>query len=142
MDNYIANSNGLADELDELLDEFDAREAGVALFKRLGDDLFEMSDEEEDEALKFLGRTAGQRSKVLRKLDAEAAASIILRARYFAIVGHRQMLIAQRIYENVVGSGYRAATEYAARTAINTSVYPDASKVVRSFNPYARPRSR
>jgi tRNA G26 N,N-dimethylase Trm1 len=93
-------------------------------------------------ALKFLGRMPSQRAKVLAKLGEDASATLILRARYLCMISHRQLLIAQKVYESVVRMGYRAAAEHAARTGINTSVYPALSKVVRTFNPHARPRSR
>lgn len=142
MDNYISNAHGLAEELDELLDECDVREESVALFEKHGDTLFDMSDAEKESALKFLGRTAGQRSKVVGKLDASEAACLILRARYCALTAYQQLQIAQSMYLNVVGTGYRAAAEYAARVAINTSLVPKPSTVVRRYNPYARPRMR
>lgn len=142
MDNYISNTHGLAEELDELIDECDLREESVALFEKHGDALFEMSDAEEESALTFLGRTVGQRSKVVGKLDADEAACLILRARYFALAACQQLQIAQRMYQSVVGTGYRAAAEHAARVAINTSLLPEPSTVVRRYNPYARPRMR
>lgn len=129
---YEANVNGLSDQFDSLLDEHSVRSAGIAVFRARGDTLFEMTEEEADEALKFLGKTPLQRDKNLSKLNERAAATLILRARYLCIVAYRQIQLANHVAEGVVGSGYRAAAVFAARTAITTTVFPSPSKVVRA----------
>jgi hypothetical protein len=136
---YPAEINGLAEELDELLDEIEVRDAGVAQFEKVGDRLFAMTPEETEKALKFLSQTPSQRGKALGKLDDTSAAVLILRARYLCLMSYKAMNFAEEFF-HVPGQGYRSAAEYGARLAIKASFAPPGTSVVRRFSPYSRPR--
>ncbi len=138
---YPAEINGLAEELDYLLDEIEVRDAGIARFEAVGDKMFAMTTEETEKALKFLAQTPSQRDKALRKLDETAAAVLILRARYLCMMSYKAMNFAEEFFY-VPGKGYRSAAEYGARLAIGASFAPSPTSVVRGASPYVRPRLR
>lgn len=127
---YPLEMHSLAGELDNLLDELEVRAVGVKLFDSKGAALFNMDGEEVSKALKFLKQTPSQRLKAVAKMDAAAAATLVLRARYVCMMGENAMEFAENFFY-VVGMGYRQAAEYSASHALKANFHPDLAKVVR-----------
>lgn len=127
---YPESVRAIADELAELLREEPLRSAAFRVLAGIGEEgLLGMKDADADKALKLLSQTPSQRSKALARLDAPAAATLVLQARYLGLLSYAAFRIADRLFD-IRGSSYRGAAERGARLALSAREAPSLADVL------------
>lgn len=131
---YPSEVRAIADELSQLLEEEPLRTAAFRVVGTLGEDgLFDMGQDDVLKAIKLLSQTPSQRDRTLGRLDDEAAATLILRARYVGLMSQAAFEIADGLAD-IRGSSYRSAAERGARLALGVSMAPSLEDVLPDWD--------
>ena len=127
---YPSEVRAIADELLELLDDDALKPAAFRVLGELGEDgLLGIGRDDAQKALKLLSQTPSQRDRTLARLDDDAAATLILRARYLGLLSHGAFQIADRLAD-IRGSSYRGAAELGARVALGAGLAPSLEDIM------------
>lgn len=130
---YISEANGIAEELAYYL-RGPLMEAAHAVARSKGiRGITIMSAQEVEDAYTVLASTPAKRDKILARVGNEMAATVVMRARYLGILAGRAMEMADE-FEFIPGQGYRAAAEYAARSAARLKAEPTLSEILPGWN--------
>ena len=132
---YSVEVRAIADSIGRYLYEADLVETAHHLADTMGPQgIFRMTPEDRDKALKFLSQTPSQQVKVINKLDDEAAALLIMRAKFFGIISARSMSLAEN-FEYVPGKGYRDAAAYGASVYLRSPIVPTIEDILPRWKP-------
>lgn len=135
---YPIEVEAIADELSYLLADHDLYDTAAEVADQLGlDGLRTFSEDERDQALRLLSQTPSQREKTLARLDNEAAALLILRARYLGLRGAQALKLAADL-EYTPGKSYRDAAKSAAVSSLIMVDYPDLDLLLVQRGPSRR----
>ncbi len=132
---YPSEVRAIADELSGLLEEEPLRSSAFRVADAVGEDaLFGMDRDDALKAVGFLAHTPSQRHRTLDRLDDDdAAATLLLRARYVGLLSHAAFEIADGLAD-VRGSSYRSAAERGARLALGVSMAPSLEDVLPGWD--------
>lgn len=127
---YPSEVRAIADELSELLREEPLRTAAYRVVEAVGEDgLFGMPYDDALTAIRLLSQTPSQRDRTLGRLDDDAAAMLVLRARYLGLLSHGAFVIADGLAD-IRGSSYRSSAERGASLALSVPMAPSLEQVL------------
>jgi hypothetical protein len=121
---YPAQAQAIAAELGHLLDERQLFDKAKSIASSIGlDGIASMSGNERAKALRLMSQVPSRRAKYLARMDDDAAAVLILRARYLALRAAQALGLARQL-EGAVRMNYARAAEMAALAAQKLDNYP------------------